>query len=97
MIQLSGKQLRHLRGLAHHRPVVVMVGNSGLTYALKLEFDKALSTHELVKVKLPAGQSSKKHGFLQELCRTAGAVPVQLIGRVGVAYRPAENPRITLP
>ena len=97
MIQLSGKQIRHLRGLAHHLPVVIMVGNSGLTDTVKLEFDRALSAHELVKVKLPAAQSSDKRGFLQELCQTAGAAPVQLIGRVGVAYRPAEQPRITLP
>ena len=97
MIRLSGKQIRHLRGLAHHHRIVVMLGNAGLTDTLKLEFDSALSAHELVKVKLPAGQSKEKRAILQQLCRAAGAVPVQLIGRVGIAYRPAETPRIILP
>ena len=97
MIRLSGKQVRHLRGLAYHHQIVVMIGNSGLTDTLKLEFDSALSAHELVKVKLPAGQAREKRTILQQLCRAVGAVPVQLIGRVGIAYRPAETPRIILP
>lgn len=94
---LSGNQKRYLRGLAHHRKPVVTVGANGLTEAVLSEIDQALSHHELIKVKLPAVDGSGKRSIVDEVCAANDAQWVQTIGRVGIFYRPAPEPKITLP
>ena len=42
-IQLTGKQRRHLRGLAHHLKPVVQLGNKGLTDGLLAQIDEQLA------------------------------------------------------
>ena len=49
--KLTNGQRRHLRGLGHHLRPVVQIGHHGLTEGLVTALDKALETHELVKVK----------------------------------------------
>ena len=52
---LSERQRRHLRGLAHELQPVVRLGNAGLTDAVARETDRALTDHELIKIKAPGG------------------------------------------
>jgi RNA-binding protein len=94
---LTGSQKHYLRGLAHHRKPVVTIGANGLTEAVLSEIDEALAHHELIKVKLPAAGSDRKRAILDEICRATRAMPVQAIGRVGVLYRPSDEPVIKLP
>lgn len=94
---LSGNQKRYLRALAHHRKPVLTVGAQGVSQALLLEADQALAHHELLKVKLPAGSASERRAILERICAASGAHCVQTIGRVGVIYRAAAEPVITLP
>jgi RNA-binding protein len=93
---LNTKQKSYLRALAHHRRVVVTVGNAGLTEPVLSEIDKALAIHELLKIRLPA-QRDQRADMLNEICEALEADLVQSIGRVGVLYRRAEKPKITIP
>ena len=94
---LSAKQKSYLRALAHHRRVVVSIGTSGLTDAVISENDTALGRHELLKVRLPAIHGDQRAALLDEICDALEAELVQNIGRVGVFYRRAEKPKITIP
>jgi RNA-binding protein len=94
---LSGKHRNYLRGLAHHRRPVVMLGAAGVTPAVVSELDAALAHHELVKVRLPAADRDVRRRCVADLCSRTGAERVQEIGHVAVLYRPAARPRITLP
>lgn len=94
---LTGNQKRYLRGLAHHRKPVVTVGANGVTEAVLSEIDQALAHHELLKIKLPAIAAPGKKHILDHVCTATEAQWVQTIGRVGVIYRPAPDPAITLP
>lgn len=94
---LSGKQTSYLRSLAHHRKVVVMVGNEGVTEAVIAETDVALNHHELIKIKLSGANKNDRQQLLDQICENAQAQKVQLIGRVGVVFRAAETPKIQLP
>lgn len=94
---LTGNQKRYLRGLAHHRKPVVTVGVNGVTESVRAEIDQALAHHELLKVKLPAVDAAGKTAMLDQLCAATGAQWVQTIGRIGVIYRPAPEPSITIP
>ncbi len=96
-MKLTGIQTRHLRGLAHHKRTTVTVGQSGLTEGVIKELDSALIAHELVKLKLPAGSRLDKQTTLHRLCTSVRATSIQLIGRIGIIYRPGDPPVIRLP
>jgi RNA-binding protein len=96
-MSLTGKQKKYLRSLAHHKPVIVSIGNAGLTDGVLSEIASSLQAHELLKIKLPGAQASEKKHLLLEICDKTGASYVQLIGRVGVIYRPGDDPKIVLP
>jgi RNA-binding protein len=97
-MDLSEKQRKYLRGLAHGRDPIVMIGQSGLTPAVTNELDIALSAHELVKVRARVGDRDERDLILDELAKSTNSTLVQRIGNVGVFYRPSKDkPRITLP
>ena len=94
---LNIKQRQHLKGLAHHRKPVVLVGNAGVTAPLLKEIEIALERHELLKIRLPAGDREERTKMVRRICDAAGAEAVQEIGRVAVIYRPAQKPRLIIP
>ena len=94
---LTGKQLIFLRGLAHHRRVIITVSVDGLKSALVHEIDATLCHHELIKIRFPSGDREQGRQQLAAICADTGAVLVQLIGKIGVVYRQANTPRIQLP
>ena len=95
---LSEKQKKHLRGLAHAREPVVMIGQGGLSPAVKNEFETAIGAHELIKVRARVGDRDERDSILQSLAEQTGSTLVQRIGNVGVFYRPhKDKPRIILP
>lgn len=96
--KLSEKQRKYLRGLAHGRDPVVMVGQSGLSVAVSNELDIALGAHELVKVRARVGDREQRDSILDQLAAQTTSTLVQRIGNVGVFYRPhKERPKIILP
>jgi RNA-binding protein len=94
---LNSRQRKFLRARAHPLNVVVTIGAKGLTEAVKEEVELALSIHELIKIKLPADDKSVKQAMLDQMSKDLNAAQVQLIGRVGILFRPAKKPLITLP
>jgi RNA-binding protein len=97
-LELSEKQKKHLRGLAHGRDPVVMIGQAGLSPTVAQEFETALAAHELVKVRARVGDREERDAILAGLAERTGSALVQRIGNIGVFYRPhKERPRIILP
>jgi RNA-binding protein len=97
-IELNEKQKKHLRGLAHGREPVVMIGQAGLSPAVAHEFESAIAAHELVKVRARVGDRDERDAILAALAEQTGSALVQRIGNIGVFYRPhKERPRIILP
>lgn len=94
---LTGKQKNYLRGVAHNLNPVVTIGGKGLTDAVMNEIELALEQHELIKVKMPSNSKPEKVALLAQITGQSKSEPVQLIGRVGVIYRPNKEPKITLP
>jgi RNA-binding protein len=97
MKSLTPAQRQFLKSLAHARQPVVMIGNQGLTAAVLKEIDHALNAHELIKIKAASDEVDTRRAWLEEICATTGAVPVQQIGKVLVVYRAAPKPAIVLP
>jgi len=96
--ELSERQKKHLRGLAHALKPVIRVGNAGLTAALAGETARALEDHELIKVKAPLGDRAARDALLAELAARTGSALVYRIGNVGLLYRPHPKlPKILIP
>lgn len=97
-IELTERQKKHLRGLAHGRDPVVLIGQAGLSAGVVHELDVALSAHELVKVRARVGDREERDSILADLARRTESALVQRIGNIGVLYRPnGDKPRIILP
>ena len=96
--QLSERQRKHLRALAHALKPVVRLGNAGLTAAVTAEATRALEDHELIKVKGPGGDRTRRDELFAGLARGTSSALVHRIGNVAVLYRPRkELPRILVP
>lgn len=72
------------------------VGNAGVTAGVIAELDIALSSHELVKVKLPATDKKTKQQLASQLCDATHAENILEIGRIVALYRPGDPPVIVL-
>ena len=97
---LSEKQRRHLRGLAHPLSPVIRLGKDGLTDAVAKETIRALHDHELIKVKAPGGGGDRdaRDTVFTDLAQRTGSALVHRIGNVAVLYRPRSDlPRILIP
>ena len=96
--ELSERQRRHLRGLAHALKPVILVGNAGLTEAVAAEAARALNDHELIKVRAPGGDRDASDRLFAALADKTASALVHRIGNVAVLYRPhPELPRILIP
>lgn len=97
-MSLSKKQIQHLRGLAHSLKPTVLLGANGLTEAVVAEIDLALSSHELIKVKVPSEDRELKAQIMDAIVRETGAVKVHTIGHVLTLYQKhPDKPRIVIP
>ena len=95
---LTEPQRKHLRRLGHDRKPIVLVGQGGVSPNLVAELDRALTDHELVKLRARVGDRETRDQILAELAAETGAELVQRIGNVALLYRPdPEQPRILLP
>ena len=97
-MMLSEPQKKYLRGLGHALKPVVMVGESGLTDAVRAEFESSLEHHELIKIRVKVGDREQRDKIILSLCETANAELVQRIGNMALLFREnAEKKRIRLP
>jgi RNA-binding protein len=95
---LTGKQRRHLRGLAHDLRPIVQVGKGGLDDGLLAAVDRALVDHELIKVKLGEAAGLDRHAAADALARATTSELAQVLGNIIVLYRAhPDDPQIELP
>ena len=97
--ELTGGDRRHLRSLAHALDPVVQIGAAGVTPGVIAALDRALSDHELVKVRI-ARERDERRAIADALAGETRSAVAGLIGHVAMLYRPAPDPerrRIALP
>ncbi len=75
---------------------VVQVGDGGVSEAVVGAIDEALTTHELIKVRLHAPEDKKTTA--KELAERTQSALCGVVGHTVILYRPdPEEPRIELP
>jgi RNA-binding protein len=85
---LTNKERAHLKARAHALEPILHVGNAGVTDALVAEVDRALTAHELIKVKVGTDDRENRVAIGDELCARTGATPVHRVGKVVILWRP---------
>ncbi len=95
---LSGRQRSFLRALAHTLEPVVQIGRLGTTPAVIAQVDAALSTHELIKIRVGRECPDSLVDAGAAIEAATGSAVVQLIGRTLVVYRARpKRPTLVLP
>lgn len=82
-----------LKARAHPLKPVVMIGESGLTPTVLAEIERALSSHELIKIRVFGDDRAVRAELLAAICAQTGSAPVQQIGKLLVVWRPAPEPQ----
>ena len=88
-IALTPKERQALKAQAHALRPVVLLGAAGLTPAVIKEIDRALTAHELIKVRVPGDDRAEREAMWASLADSLSAARVQAIGKLLVLYRPA--------
>ncbi len=96
-MELTGKQVRFLRGLGHHLRPVVMIGKEEINDAVLSATEEALTAHELIKVKLQEGCLSDRKEVAEELAAATHAAIAQILGKSILLYRPSDEKKLKLP
>jgi RNA-binding protein len=90
---LTTKERAHLKARAHALEPVVQTGSAGLTDTLVAEVDRALTSHELIKVRVGSDDRADRVAIGDELCARTGATAVHRVGKILILWRPRpENP-----
>jgi RNA-binding protein len=93
-MSIGKNQVKALRAEAHRlklKPVILM-GQKGLTDNLHLEIERAIHHHELIKIKLAAGDREEKKSCIEAICQHHNCHLIQSIGHVIIIFR--ENPEL---
>ena len=86
---LTTKERAHLKARAHALEPVVHVGGAGITDRLVAEIDRALTAHELIKVKIATDDRDERVALGDDLCARTGATAVHRVGKVLILWRPS--------
>ena len=91
-------QKKFLRGLGHQLKPVIMIGDAGLSEGVRKEFESTIDHHELIKVRIRAGDRAVRDDIIADLCSSTKSALVSRVGNVALIYRRnAEKPKIPIP
>lgn len=84
---MNPRQRQYLKGLAHNLNPVVMVGKAGYSDEVKDTLERALATHELIKVRVAEADRESFRALAAAMADDRGAALLQTIGRIAVMFR----------
>jgi RNA-binding protein len=97
---LTGKQRHHLRGLGHELRPIVQIGKDGIDDGVVAAVDRALTDHELVKIRVNVGEAVDldRHDAAEAIAKRTHSEVAQVLGNTLLLYRAnPDQPAIVLP
>lgn len=92
MPKKTHQDVKQLRAIGHKLKPVVTVSGKGLSESVLAELDRALTDHELIKVRLAVGSRQVRSECARDICEQCGAEIIQSIGNIILILRHAEKP-----
>jgi putative YhbY family RNA-binding protein len=86
--ELTRDERLALKARAHALNPVVLLGTNGLTPAVLREIDRALTAHELIKVRVPGDDRAAREAIYAQVAENLSAACVAAIGKLAIFYRP---------
>lgn len=96
-MQDSDIDRKRFKAIGHSLKPVIIISHKGLSANISNEIDRALSDHELIKIKILTAKRADRDNISKEICRHHNAEYIQGIGHVILIYRPSKNtsPRLS--
>ena len=91
-MSVSNSDKKKFRTIGHQLKPVVIIAQKGLTENIKEEIDRALTDHELIKIKLLTSTRAAKKELMEVICSEFNAECLQSIGHIILIYRAAKKP-----
>lgn len=91
-MSLKGAQKKELRSIGHHLNPVVLVSENGLSEGVIKEAERALTDHELIKIRFTVNDREERRELMEQLAKKLKAEVIQSIGKIGLYYRAATKP-----
>lgn len=88
---LSEAQKKHFRGIGHDLKPIVTIGGNGVSEGVVSELDRALADHELIKLKIAAGERDDRQPVIDYVTTQTKCELVARIGKIALLYR--RNPK----
>lgn len=85
---LTSRERAHLKARAHALEPVVHLGHAGLTDAVAAELERALTAHELIKVRIGIDTRADREALGDAISARANAAVVHGVGKVLILWRP---------
>ena len=86
---ITSKRRSELRSQGHHLKPIVHIGAAGVTPAIVTSVEEALSSRELIKIRLLESAPADRRATADQIqASVEHSEVVQMIGRVIVLYRP---------
>lgn len=91
---LTSRERAALKARAHALEPLVHVGGAGVTDPVVAEAERALTAHELIKVKIATDDRAARVAMGAEIAKRTGAAVVHRVGKVVILWRalPDEEP-----
>ena len=90
-MQDSDIDRKRFKAIGHSLKPVIIISHKGLSANIRNEIDRALSDHELIKIKILTANRADRDNISKEICRHHNAEYIQGIGHVILIYRPSKN------
>lgn len=88
---LSNPLKKQYRAIGHNLHPIVTIAQKGLNENIRTELDRALTDHELIKIKLVVADRDAKKELVETICKEFQAECVQSIGHTALLYRKAKK------
>lgn len=88
---ITSTDKKKFRAIGHKLKPVVMIAQKGLTENVGEEINRALESHELIKIKIAACEREDKKALTTEICKEFKAECIQSVGNIVLLYRPAKK------
>jgi RNA-binding protein len=89
---MSKRDSKQLRAIGHKLKPVVTVAAKGLSESVLVEIERALTDHELIKIKLVVGDRAARLAVSEEICDSTGAELIQSMGNILLLLRRSAQP-----
>ena len=95
-MSLGSAAKKHYRAIGHSLKPVVSIAEKGLTENVRLELERALNDHELIKVKVLTADQKDKKLLTKLICDELKTECVQSIGHMVLFFKKAKQPNLKL-